>query len=92
MRNNYLSRVPSVALQSLKRLRVLDMGGNALQVIATGDLVHTPAVEVHIDNCDELTLIDRGAFWDLPNLKVANAVSHRASQFKCDSFTHIPHL
>ena len=93
LRNNFLSHVPSVALQSLKRLRVMDMGGNALQQVMTGDLVHTPVSEIYIDHCEELTMIDRGAFWDLPNLRAIYAHDNgRLEYIDPQAFLGVPSL
>ncbi|RWS17328.1 leucine-rich repeat neuronal protein 3-like protein [Dinothrombium tinctorium] len=69
LNNNYLSKVPSEALQSLKRLRYLNIGNNKLSHLQMGDFVHSPVEQIWIDNCPNLVFIDKGAFWDLPNVR-----------------------
>ncbi|RWS31939.1 leucine-rich repeat neuronal protein 3-like protein [Leptotrombidium deliense] len=69
LNNNLLSKVPSEALQSLKRLRYLNIGANKLSQLQMGDFVHSPVEQIWIDNCPELVFIDKGAFWDLPNVR-----------------------
>ena len=68
LENNSLSRVPAIALQSLKRIVTIQMDSNPVQQLSTGDFVHLPANTISVTNCPQLTMIDRGAFWDLPNL------------------------
>lgn len=69
LENNHLIRVPSIPLQSLKRLRILSIGGNPFTSISTGDFVHSSVEELYIDNCPNLEVVDRAAFWDLPSLR-----------------------
>lgn len=68
LEDNGLIRVPNIALQSLKRIVHLEMSRNPLRQLSTGDFVHLPANLISVSECPELTLVDRGAFWDLPNL------------------------
>ncbi|KAI1294870.1 Leucine-rich repeat neuronal protein 1 [Halotydeus destructor] len=93
LRANFLSHVPSVALQSLKRLRTLDIGVNAFQQLQTGDFVHSAVEELAIDHCVELTMIDRGAFWDLPNLRILRVHSNPSLVFiDSQAFLGVPSL
>ena len=68
LEDNSLSRVPAIALQSLKRIITIHMDNNPVQQLSTGDFVHLPANTISVTKCAHLTMIDRGAFWDLPNL------------------------
>ncbi|CAG2119773.1 unnamed protein product, partial [Medioppia subpectinata] len=66
--DNSLVRVPAIALQSLKRIAIIRMDNNPIQQITTGDFGHLPANTISLTRCSHMTLIDRYAFWDLPNL------------------------
>lgn len=66
--DNSLTRVPAIALQSLKRIVTIHMDRNPVLQLSTGDFVHLPANTISVTNCPHLSMIDRGAFWDLPNL------------------------
>lgn len=61
--------MPSTAIQSLKRIISIHLDGNKLSQLSTGDFVHTPALHISITHCTQLALIDRGSFWDLPNIR-----------------------
>lgn len=60
---------------------MLDIGGNPLAQIQTGDFVHSSVEEIWIDKCPELALVDRGAFWDLPNLREIHLHSNPNLEF-----------
>lgn len=67
--DNQMVKVPSIAIQSLKRIISIYLDGNEFGQLSTGDFVHTPAMHISITHCTQLVLIDRGAFWDLPNVR-----------------------
>jgi len=73
--------VPSIALQSLKRIIKINIDSNPLQQLSTGDFVHIPANQISVSNCKQLSLIDRGAFWDLPNVNTIYLNSNQNLQF-----------
>jgi Leucine-rich repeat (LRR) protein len=79
--HNDLSRVPSIALQSLKRLRLLSLSGNSMTIVSTGDFVHSSLEQIFIDHCPFLVLVDRGSFWDLPGLKEIHLDSNPRLEF-----------
>ncbi|XP_054163831.1 leucine-rich repeat neuronal protein 1-like [Oppia nitens] len=74
LNDNHLIRVPSTALQSLKRLITINIDTNPLEQLSTGDFVHIPVNHISVANCKQLVLIDKGAFWDLPNIN--NIILH----------------
>ena len=91
--HNYLSRVPSIPLQSLKRLKILSLGGNPLTVISTGDFVQSSVQEVFLDHCPLLVSVDRGSFWDLPGLREIHLHSNPRLEFvDSQAFLGVPSL
>lgn len=93
LNENQLARVPSIALQSLKRLRFLDVGSNGFSQLATADVVHIPVEQIFIEKCPHLMLVDRGAFWDLPNVREIHLSSNRKLQFiDAHAFLGVPVL
>jgi Leucine-rich repeat (LRR) protein len=93
LNDNHLLRVPSIALQSLKRIKTINMDSNPLQQLSTGDFVHIPANQISVTNCKQLSLIDRGAFWDLPNLNSISLHSNQNLQFiDSQAFLGVPSL
>lgn len=66
--HNQLTKVPSIALQSLKRIKNINLSDNRLVILTTGDFVHLPVQSISISSCQQLTLIERMTFWDLPDL------------------------
>jgi hypothetical protein len=93
LNDNNLLRVPSIALQSLKRIITIHMDRNPLQQLSTGDFVHIPANQISVTNCDQLSLIDRGAFWDLPNINTILLDNNRNLQFiDSQAFLGVPLL
>ena len=81
LNDNHLVRVPSIALQSLKRIITINMDSNPLQQLSTGDFVHIPVNQISVTNCKQLVLVDRGAFWDLPNVNTILLHSNPNLQF-----------
>ena len=93
LNDNHLIRVPSIALQSLKRIITINMDSNPLQQLSTGDFVHIPANQISVANCKQLVLVDRGAFWDLPNINIINLNTNPNLQFiDSQAFLGVPLL
>lgn len=91
--HNHLNHVPSIALQSLKRLRILQIGSNFFTQISTGDFVHTPIESLFLNNCPDMELIDRTAFWDLPALQILDLSSNsRLAFIDPEAFRGVPSL
>ena len=93
LNDNHLIRVPSIALQSLKRIITINMDANPLQQLSTGDFVHIPVNQISVANCKQLVLVDRGAFWDLPNINTIILHSNPNLQFiDSQAFLGVPLL
>ncbi|CAG2110596.1 unnamed protein product [Medioppia subpectinata] len=93
LNDNHLTRVPSIALQSLKRIITIDMDANPLEQLLTGDFVHIPVNRISMANCKQLTLVDKGAFWDLPNVNTILLHSNPSLQYiDSQAFLGVPLL
>ncbi|XP_015912738.1 leucine-rich repeat neuronal protein 1 [Parasteatoda tepidariorum] len=91
--DNQLFKVPSTSLQATKNLKILKLGGNFFPQLHTGDFVHLTLEEAFVENIADLTLIDRGAFWDLPYLKTLHLHHNTKLQFvDSHAFINVPNL
>lgn len=91
--DNQLTRVPSASLKATKNIKILKLGGNFFPELHTGDFVHLTLEEAFIENIAELTLVDRGAFWDLPYLKTLHLHHNAKLQFiDSKAFINVPNL
>ncbi|CAL1293377.1 unnamed protein product [Larinioides sclopetarius] len=93
LEDNQLSKVPSVSMRAIRQLRVLRLGGNFFPQLHTGDFVRLNLEECFVENIAGLTLIDRGAFWDLPYLKTLHLHHNAQLQFVDEqAFINVPNL
>lgn len=91
--DNQLSKVPSASLKATKNIKILKLGGNFFPELHTGDFVRLTLEEAFIENIAELTLVDRGAFWDLPYLKTLHLHHNAKLQFiDSKAFINVPNL
>ncbi|XP_076357600.1 leucine-rich repeat neuronal protein 1-like [Tachypleus tridentatus] len=91
--NNYIKHVPSTPVHSLKKLKMLNLDSNPIPILYTQDFVNLSVVEVSVSNSTTLTLIDEGAFWDLPSLESIHLQNNYHLQFiDPKAFIKVPNL
>ncbi|KFM78261.1 Leucine-rich repeat neuronal protein 1, partial [Stegodyphus mimosarum] len=91
--DNQLMKVPSISLQATKSIKILKLGGNFFPQLHTGDFVRLRLEEAFIENIADLTIIDRGAFWNLPYLRTLHLHHNTKLQFvDSQAFINVPNL
>ncbi|XP_064476146.1 leucine-rich repeat neuronal protein 1-like [Ornithodoros turicata] len=91
--SNHLIRVPAIALQKLKNLRSLQMGNNLFTGFRSGNFARLQVVQLTLDHSPELTVVERGAFKDLPRLQVLRLHDNPRLQYvDAATFINVPSL
>ncbi|XP_077541834.1 leucine-rich repeat neuronal protein 1-like [Haemaphysalis longicornis] len=93
LESNQLTRVPAAALQRLHGLLTLHIGNNPFTGFRSGNFVGLPIVELFADHVPTLTVIERGAFRDLPRLQVLRLHDNARLQYvDTQAFISVPSL
>ncbi|KAM7308627.1 leucine-rich repeat neuronal protein 1-like [Ixodes scapularis] len=93
LESNQLTRVPAQALQKLHGLRTLQIGSNPFTGFRSGNFVRLPVVELCADHVPTLTVIERGAFRDLPRLQLLRLHDNVRLQYvDTEAFVNVPSL
>lgn len=93
LESNHLTRVPALALEKLHGLYTLQIGNNPFTGFRSGNFVRLPVVELYADHVPTLTVIERGAFRDLPRLQLLRLHDNARLQYvDAEAFVNVPSL